>query len=280
MLPLSVVIITCNEERIIGKTLAAVAPFAAEIIIVDSGSTDHTVEIAKQHKALCHYQQWPGYAAQKNYALSLATKSWILSLDADEVVSDALAKEITTLLLAVPEQALVRAGGDARAAEKNQQMQQPAQRSTQLYDGYRIPRLLFIGDTALKCGGFYPDAQLRLFKNGKGKFIERKVHESVQVEGKTGNLHSPLLHYSYNDFAEYAATLDRYAQLSAEEFLDKKTNWRSSKLNEMFHPIWTFSYRYFLRLGFLDGIAGLKANLIYQDYVRKKITYLRAMQQK
>ncbi len=91
---LSVAIIACNEERIIAKTLAAVAPLAGEIILVDSGSTDRTVEIARQYGAQCHYREWHGYAAQKNYAISLATKKWILSLDADEIVTDPLAKEI------------------------------------------------------------------------------------------------------------------------------------------------------------------------------------------
>ena len=135
MLDLSVVIIACNEERIIAKTLEAVFSFAGEIILVDSGSTDRTVEIARQFKAQCHHQQWLGYAGQKNYALSLATKKWILSLDADEIVTEALAKEITALLAS----------------------------SVQPFTGYRIPRLLYIGNKPLKHGGFYPDAQLRLF---------------------------------------------------------------------------------------------------------------------
>ncbi len=264
MLDLSVVIVACNEERIIGKTLAAVAPIASEIILVDSGSTDRTLEISKQYGAICHYQQWLGYSAQKNHALSLASKSWILSLDADEVVTDALVKEITTLLSqseSVPKLALC--------------------------NGYRIPRLLYIGSDALKHGGFYPDAQLRLFKNGQGKFVERKVHESVQVEGKIGQLNSMLLHYGYIDFQDYASTLDRYAKLAAEEnaskYLDRSGHpsssyWQTSILNETLHPLWTFCFRYFMRAGFLDGVNGLKANLIYQDYVRKKITYLRQLE--
>jgi hypothetical protein len=202
----------------------------------------------------------------------LASKSWILSLDADEIVSPELAKEITETIADV----------------------------AKTCDGYRIPRILFIGKTALKHGGFYPDAQLRLFKNGKGKFIERKVHESAQVEGPVGKLNSPLLHYAYSDFADYAATLDRYAQLSAEEFASRlngaanenKINqqreqngqllnwslnryWQTSEINETLHPIWTFCYRYFLRAGFLDGVDGLKANWIYKEYVVKKISYLR-----
>ena len=139
----------------------------------------------------------------------------------------------------------------------------------------------------MKHGGFYPDSQLRLFQNGKGKFIERKVHESVQVDGPVGKLESPLLHYAYIDFNDYAATLDKYAQLSAQEFAGRnKTangdgaghqSLQASRLNEMVHPAWTFFYRYILRAGFLDGVRGFKANWIYKDYVRKKISYLRQL---
>jgi glycosyltransferase involved in cell wall biosynthesis len=268
MLDLSVVIIACNEERIIGQTLEAIASFAGEIIFVDSGSTDRTLEIARQYKAQCHHQQWPGYAAQKNYALSLATKKWILSLDADEVVTEDLKKEITALL----------------GSHENSDNKTYEPKKTTEYSGYRIPRLLYIGKKPFKYGGFYPDAQLRLFLNGKGQFIERKVHESARVEGKIGQLNSPILHYAYTDFDDYANTLDGYAKLSAQEFKESNAKndlvgvWRTSKLNETIHPLWTFFYRFVFRVGFLDGIAGLKANWIYKDYVRKKITYLRRSQ--
>ncbi len=262
MLDLSVVIVACNEERIIRKTLEAIAHFAGEIILVDSGSTDKTLEIARQYKAQCHHQQWLGYAGQKNYALSLASKKWILSLDADEVVTEPLSREITALLSS------------------------PAQ----VFAGYRIPRVLYIGNKPLRHGGFYPDAQLRLFQKGKGKFIERKVHESVKVDGPVAKLQSPLLHFAYTDFDDYAATLDKYAKLSAEEFAERQNrvpsknghnnltqSWPTSALNEMLHPAWTFFYRYILRGGFIDGVRGLKANCIYKDYVRKKISYLREL---
>ncbi len=160
----------------------------------------------------------------------------------------------------------------------------PLHEGAEKYAGYRIPRLLYIGDRAFEHGGFYPDAQLRLFQNGKGSFIERQVHESVHVDGPIGRLKSPLLHYAYTDFSDYAATLDRYARLSAQEFAGRANasnhSWQTSKINEVLHPIWTFCYRYFLRGGFLDGLDGLKANWIYKDYVRKKITYLRQLKAK
>ena len=276
MLDLSVVIVACNEERIIGQTLQAVASFASEIILVDSGSSDLTIEIAKQYNALCHHQQWLGYTGQKNFALSLATKSWILSLDADEVVTEKLRQEIVAKLNTT-ENSLDRTSVNQTSLE-------------QTFVAYRIPRLLYIGDKPLKHGGFYPDSQLRLFKNGSGQFIERKVHESVKVNGPVGQLKSPLLHYAYISFEDYALTLDQYARLSAEEFSQrvalKKNNsstrfskyWRRSKLNEALHPLWTFFYRYLIRGGFLDGCTGLKANWFYKDYVRKKISYSRQIE--
>jgi hypothetical protein len=172
-----------------------------------------------------------------------------LSLDADEILTPELASEIAETL---------------------------ARPDLDSIDGFRIPRILFIGEHAITHGGFYPDAQLRLFKRGKGTFNERKVHEAVNVAGKVGLLKSAMLHHAYPDFASYAEAMNKYALLSAEEFASKgHSEWKVSHLNEWLHPWWTFSYRFILRAGFLDGAIGLRANWIYRDYVRKKIIYLR-----
>jgi len=249
MRKLSLVIVAKNEERTIGRVLAATKDLCAEVILVDSGSTDKTVEIARQMGAQCSFQKWLGYAAQKNYALSLATSEWILSLDADEILTPELAKEISDTLNSA---------------------------SVESFDGFRIPRILYIGDHAITHGGFYPDAQLRLFKRGKGAFNDRLVHESIKVQGKVGLLHYPMLHYAYPDLSAYADAMNGYALLSAEEFCAKgHPNWKSSRLNELVHPWWTFCYRFFFRAGFLDGAIGFKANASYKEYVRKKIAYLR-----
>jgi glycosyltransferase involved in cell wall biosynthesis len=246
---LSVVIVAQDEERTIGKVLDSVKTIANEIVVVDSGSSDKTTEIAKSYGAACYHQQWQGYAKQKNFAISLAKCNWILSLDADEVLSDSLIKEIGAVL---------------------------SQPDGEQFDGYLIPRFLFIGDTALCHGGFYPDAQLRLFKRGKGEFKPRLVHESIAVDGKVGRMKEAMLHYAYPDFDAYEKAMDKYARLSAQEFAQRgAVGWRASKVNEWFHPWWTFLYKYVFRGGFLDGAMGLKANWIYRDYVRKKITYLR-----
>jgi glycosyltransferase involved in cell wall biosynthesis len=249
ILDLSVVIVAQNEERIIGKTLASVKDIAREIVLVDSGSTDRTLEIAKGYGAICHHKEWQGYSKQKNYALSLPTSGWVLSLDADEVLTPALAQEILNVL---------------KSPEDNK------------CDGFLIPRLLYIGEKSFPHGGFYPDAQLRLIRKGKGQFNQREVHEAITVEGRVTQLRNTMLHYAYKDFDDFAQAMDKYALLSAKEFSRQSvSSWKMSLVNELIHPPWTFFYRFFLRAGFLDGMDGFKANWIYADYVKKKIRYLR-----
>lgn len=246
---ISVVIIAQDEERTIGDVLRSVRPLAREIVLVDSGSTDRTVEIARDHGARVVHQEWLGYAAQKNLSLSLASCPWILSLDADEVLSPELVDEIESTLCG------------PRACE---------------FDGFRIPRILFIGERAVKHGGFYPDAQLRLIRNGAGRFRDRLVHEAIEMKGRTACLSAAMRHYAYRTVSEFEETMDRYARLSARESLAKGAyGWKASKLNELVHPLWTFFLRYILRAGFMDGLIGLRLNLIYSGYVRKKIAYLR-----
>jgi glycosyltransferase involved in cell wall biosynthesis len=252
---LSLVIVAKDEERTIGQVLSSARALCREMILVDSGSSDRTVEIAQGMGATCHHQEWLGYAAQKNYALSLAQSTWILSLDADEVLTPELAAEIATTL---------------------------TRSDLDLYNGFCIPRLLLIGETAIAHGGFYPDAQLRLFRRGEGAFNDRKVHEAVKIQGAThgrvGSLKNAMWHYAYPDFSAYEQALDKYAHLSAEEFALKGYSWwKTSRLNEWLHPWWTFIYRFFFRAGFLDGGVGLRANWIYKDYVCKKIVYLRQL---
>ncbi|MBX9666975.1 MAG: glycosyltransferase family 2 protein [Candidatus Obscuribacterales bacterium] len=249
---LSVVIVAQDEERTIGKVIEAATPIADEVLLIDSGSTDRTIEIATALGAQCRHQDWLGYAKQKNLALSLANSDWILSLDADEILTPALVAEIKGLL------------------ERG---------SATEYDGYLIPRVLFIGDTPVRNGGFYPDAQLRLIRRGKGSFNDRLVHEAIKVDGKVSSLKNEMLHYAYKDVAEFESAMDKYARLSADEFARRQRfGWKCHPLNELFHPIWTFLYRYLGRGGIKDGVIGLALAKIYSDYVRKKIRYLRDLQ--
>ena len=246
---LSVVMIAQDEERIIEKALAAVKDIAGEIVLVDSGSKDRTLEIASSFGAKTIHQDWLGYAAQKNFALSQASGEWILSLDADEIITPELAAEIRAVL---------------------------AEGSNVQVDGYRIARLMHVGGHAITHGGFYPDKQMRLFRRGKGKFNDRLVHESVVLEGKSAELQHHLLHMSYRDLDHFSAAHEKYARLAAKESIRSGyKRAKSSVLNLYLHPLWTFFYRYFVRLGFLDGPLGLQMNLAYSDYVRKKIAYLR-----
>lgn len=249
---LSVVIVAQDEERTIGKVIEAVKSIADEIVLVDSGSSDRTLEIAKSLGADCRHQDWLGYAAQKNFALDLAKHDWVLSLDADEIVTPELVAEIKQVMN----------GLDATA-----------------YDGYKLPRILYIGDVPVRHGGFYPDAQLRLIQKGKGRFNDRLVHEAIKVSGPVKMLENSMLHYAYKDVAEFSAAMEKYARLSAKEFARrKKFGWKCHPLNEIIHPLWTFNYRYFARGGLLDGPLGLELAKIYADYVRKKIRYLRELQ--
>jgi glycosyltransferase involved in cell wall biosynthesis len=249
--PLSVTIVAQNEERTIAQVLAAVGEIADEVIFLDSGSTDRTIEIAKSFGVRFYHQDWLGYAEQKNEAIELASGEWILSLDADEVLTPALAGEIRDLMQrGVPEEVA----------------------------GFRIPRVLYIGDTPVRGGGFYPDAQLRLIRKGRGRFQPRVVHESIKVEGEVRQLKHDMLHYAYRDVEQFAATMDQYARLSAQHYFNhENTAWRRSRLNEIVNPAWTFFYRQIVRGGLLHSALCWRLNVIYAGYVRKKVTYLREL---
>jgi len=248
---LSVTIIARNEERTIAQVLSAVSPIADEIVFLDSGSSDRTPEIAKSFKVRFYHQDWLGYSEQKNKALELATCEWVLSLDADEVLTPELVEEIRNL------------------------MQQGVQEDVA---GFSIPRVLYIGDRAVRGGGFYPDAQLRLIRNGKGRFQPRIVHESIRVEGKVRQLGNAMLHYAYCNVEQFAETMDHYAQLSAQHYFETGYSWwQASTLAEILKPAWTFLYRQVFRGGLLQGSLCWKLNVIYAGYVRKKVTYLREL---
>ena len=250
--PLSVTVVAQNEERTIAKVLTAVQDIADEIVFLDSGSSDRTPEIARSFGVRFYHQDWLGYAEQKNKAIDLATGEWILSLDADEVLTPALVSEIRELMRrGVPEDIA----------------------------GFKIPRVLYIGDTPIRGGGFYPDAQLRLIRTGRGRFQPRIVHESIKVGGKVRPLKHDMLHYAYTDVAQFAETMDHYAKLSAQHFFETGYSWwNRSRLAEFLKPCWTFFYRQIVRRGIFLGPLCWKLNVIYAGYVRKKIKYLRELQ--
>ena len=260
---LSVVIITYNEEANIARTLASVQPLVAdgkgEIIVVDSGSTDRTVEIAKSYGAKVFIEEWKGYAAQKNSAIDKASGDWILSLDADEEVERELGRLIAFLTSERPpnpKKELLAAMGVTMS-------------QTSISGYWMLRRNLFLGRW-IRHGGFWPDPKLRLFRKGAAQFENRAVHEDVQLSGKTAKLlDGALLHHSYPTLADYLDHMNRYSSLGAE-MIAAKGPVRFSGFNIVFRPLATFIYNYFFRLGFLDGREGLLLHLYHAVYVSWK----------
>ena len=257
---LSVVLITRNEEQNLARTLESVRALVAdgrgEIIVVDSGSTDRTVEIAKSFGAKVFVEEWKGFAAQKNSAIEKAAGEWVLSLDADEEASSHLADVI---------------GKELREGRGDEQK----------LSGYWLPRRNFFLGRWIRHGGFYPDRKLRLFRRGSGKFEERPVHETVCVDGKTFVLDrhyeipSPdLIHHAYPTLEIYLEHMRRYADLGAEMLKDEP-RWRLW-LNRWFNPPLTFFYNYVVRLGFLDGSEGFLLHWNHRRYVGWK--YAKALE--
>ena len=233
---LSVVVVTLNEEERIRECLDSVA-WADEIIVVDAESQDKTAAIARETTDHVIVRPWPGFAAQKNFGLGHATGEWILSLDADETVSPALRAEITAVL---------ERGGGA--------------------DGYSVPRRNVFWGRWVRHGGLYPDWQVRLFRRGKGRFVERAVHESVTVDGAVARLSGHLEHRSYRDVGDFLARADRYTSLAADEWV--AAGRPSRRLVDMVaRPIGRFLSMYVARAGFLDGWRGFLLATLYAYYV-------------
>ena len=243
---LSVTIITSNEAAHIGAALESVA-WADERIVVDSGSTDDTVAIARRHAEVVVVRDWPGYSEQKNHAASLARHDWILSLDADERVTPELAAEIQTLLASGPSA-----------------------------PGYRMPRVTWHLGRWIRSTDWYPDHQLRLYDRRHGRWPARRVHESVQLDGPPGSLAHELQHYAYRDLSHHLATIDRYTTLAAEQLRDE--GHRTRALAIALHPPAAFLRNYVLRRGFRDGAAGLIVSALNSYYVFLKLTKLWTLQ--
>jgi glycosyltransferase involved in cell wall biosynthesis len=240
---LSVAIITHNEEANLARTLDSVA-WADEIVVVDSGSEDRTEEIAKSRGARFHHESWKGFAAQKNLALEKCTGDWVLSLDADEALSDELAEELKAVL-----------AGDTP------------------YDAYTLPRRNYFLGRWIRHGGFYPDPKLRLFRRGVAQFEVRPVHETVRFDGRTGRLQGDLLHDAYPTLTAYLAHMNRYSTLGAQHAVGSGrpvTSAFAFMKHVCLNPLATFFYNYFFRLGFLDGREGLLLHLYHSGYVSWK----------
>jgi glycosyltransferase involved in cell wall biosynthesis len=247
---LSVAIITLNEEQNLPRTLASV-PFADEVILIDSGSTDRTLEIAASYKNVKVFSEpWKGFSAQKNSAIEKCTSQWILSLDADEELSPELQIEIRTLLTGDP----------------------PA-------DAYLLRRRNLFLNRWLRHGGFYPDPKLRLFRRNSAnfapgiRFTERPVHETIAFEGRLETLHHDIIHHAYPDLESYIEHMDRYSTLGADLLVSQgktSSNAVAFYWNVAIVPRLTFIKNYLFRFGFLDGREGLLMHLYHSTYVSWK----------
>ena len=243
---LTVTVITRDESAHIAAALESVA-WADEIIVVDSGSTDDTVAIARRYATRVEQRDWPGYSEQKNYAAGIASNDWILSLDADERVTPQLAAEIRQALTS-----------------------EPAVR------GYRVPRVTWYLGRWIRSTDWYPDYQLRLYDRRAGTWNGRRVHESVTLQGAPALLRHELQHYAYRDLAEHLATIDRYTTLAAEQWLAEGR--RTNGFELLIHPRLAFLRNYLLRGGFRDGAAGLLVSRMNSYYVFLKLAKLWELQ--
>lgn len=241
---LSVVVITGNEEKNIAACLESVK-WADEIVLVDSLSEDKTVEIARKYTDHIFLRPWSGYGNQKNYAVKKASYDWVLSLDADERVTQELRKEIEALL---------------------REEEVPS-------GGYEIPRKAYFGTTWVRHGGWYPDYVLRLFDKSMGRFSDRLVHEALEVSGPVGRLKNPIEHYTYRSISDFIDRMNRYSTLSAELYSSqgRDVGW----VETIFRSWFTFLQMYILRKGFLDGALGFQLAYLYSVYTFIKYAKLK-----
>ncbi|MGA2273201.1 MAG: glycosyltransferase family 2 protein [Bryobacteraceae bacterium] len=238
-------IITFNEERNIARAIESLR-CCDEILIVDSGSTDRTTELAENLGARVIEANWRGYAGQKNWAADQASHDWILSLDADETLSEALEAEIWSLKKSGPR-----------------------------FDGYTMPRLARYMGRWILHSGWYPDRKLRLYDRRQAKWVGDFVHESVAVSGRVGHLQSNLLHFTCESLSEHIKTMERYTTLAAQELASRRIEVPLSRV--LFSPAWAFVQSYFLKLGFLDGPEGLTISYMAAFYTFLKYTKARNM---
>ncbi len=248
MTHVSVTIITRDEAANIEACIASVA-WANDVLVVDSGSTDDTVSRARAAGARVIVRDWPGYAAQKNFAAGEAAHDWILSVDADERVTPALASEI---------QARLAAGPDAC--------------------GYRVPRVTWHLGRWIRTTDWYPDYQLRLYDRRRARWAPCRVHESVEADGPVGRLREDLQHYAYRDIAHHHQTMDRYTTLAAAQMFDEGR--RANLLDLTVHPSAAFVRNFLLRRGIADGVPGLIVSSMNAYYVFLKFAKLWTLQRR
>lgn len=221
---ISVIVITKDEAHSIRKCLDTVR-WADEIVVVDSGSGDGTVEICFEYTNKVFVTDWPGFGAQKNRALALSSGEWVLSLDADERIGEDLREEIQT--------AVSKPGSHV---------------------GFRMPRLSSYCGRFIRHSGWWPDYVLRLFHRDYGRFTDDPVHERVIVDGPVGTLKKPIVHESFRDLEDVLNKMNKYSTYGAQMMMGK--NRKASLYTAVAHGLWSFIHTYVIRAGFLDGREG------------------------
>ena len=248
---ISIIVITKNEADDIRECLKSIS-WADEIIILDSGSSDDTVKIAREFSKLVYISQdWQGFGIQKNRALAYATHNWVLSIDADERITPELRTEIQKAI-----------------AEPNSN------------SGFRIPRSSSYCGKFMRHSGWSPDYVVRLFRKDSGKFSENIVHESLVINGNIGTLNYPIRHYAFSDLEEVLDKINRYSSAGATQKLNQGK--RSSLGKAVRHGLWAFMRTFFIQAGFLDGREGFmlavsNAEGVYYRYL--KLMYLQEKKQ-
>jgi glycosyltransferase involved in cell wall biosynthesis len=239
-LSVSVIIIAGCEEKNIEDCLKSVI-WSDDIVVVNSCSRDRTVEIAKKYTDKVYLKEWEGYAKQKAYSLSLAKNRWVLSLDADERVTEELYNELKSVF-----------------------------ESTDQKSGYYIPRKNYFLGKWIKSCGWYPGYQLRFFIKEKTTLTDRKVHEGFVVEGEKGHLKGDIIHHTHPDIEYIISKINEYSSLQAEEkCVRKKARW----FNIIFNPLIAFLQHFLLRKGFTDGIHGFLVSVIHA--LTNLLTYIK-----
>jgi glycosyltransferase involved in cell wall biosynthesis len=243
---LTIVIVAKNEARNIAECVAGAA-FASEVLVLDSGSSDATVELAERAGAKVVRTDWPGYGPQVARGFAMATSSWVLSLDADERITSALRDELMQAM------------------------------RTGTHDGYRIPRLSEFCGRFIRHSGWHPDHTLRLGKRERSGFTDHFLHAHMTVNGSIGDLKSSLIHYSYPDIHDVLEKLDRYSSGHARD-MQARGGKPASVPQALLHGVFAFVRTYFLRLGFLDGQHGLMLAVYNAEYTYYKYIKLMFLQ--